>query len=131
MEICLLGTGGMIPLYNRFLACCYIEQNQKGILIDCGEGTQMAFQKTGYELGKLDIIFITHCHADHIMGLPGILLTLGNHLKKTPLYLVGPKGVKEIISHLLVVCKFLPYPIEYIEVEGTQKLSFEIGRAHV
>lgn len=125
MEICLLGTGGMLPLPQRFLASCYVEQEKNGILIDCGEGTQVAFQKTGYDLSKLNIILITHWHADHIMGLTGLLLTLGNHLKRTPLHIVGAKGIKEVVSHIAFICKFLPYDIEFIELEETKQIIFE------
>lgn len=117
----------MIPLPERFLASCYIETNDKAILIDCGEGTQISFRKTDYDLSKLEIILITHCHADHILGLPGILLTLGNYLKSNPLFIVGPQGIKNTVMDLMTVCKYIPYEIKFIELknESLQNIDFE------
>lgn len=66
VDVCLLGTGGMMPLKDRWLTSCYIEYNGKGILIDCGEGTQIAFTETEYRASKVEVILFTHFHADHI-----------------------------------------------------------------
>lgn len=131
MEVCLLGTSGMIPLYNRFLASCYIEHNQKGILIDCGEGTQVSFSKTNYNLSNLNILLITHCHADHVLGIPGLLLTLGNCLKKTPLYIIGPEGTKSVVLSLMTICKYLPYNIEFIEIPKNKVETVCIDNANI
>ena len=77
-EICLLGTGGMLPLKDRFLTSLYVEQNGKALLIDCGEGTQIALREKGWSFKPINTILLTHFHADHIAGLPGFLLTMGN-----------------------------------------------------
>ena len=90
LEVCLPGTGGMIPTENRWLTCCFIEYQGKALLIDCGEGTQIALKKARCKLSHLDMLLVTHFHADHIAGLPGLLLTLGNSGKTTPLTIVGP-----------------------------------------
>lgn len=82
LDVCLPGTSGMIPLPERWLSCCWLEYQGKALLIDCGEGTQIALKEAGCKISRLEILLITHFHADHIAGLPGFLLTLGNHGKK-------------------------------------------------
>lgn len=111
VDVCLAGTGGMMPLKNRWLTCCFMEYNGKGILIDCGEGTQVALNEADCKLSKLDVLLITHFHADHVSGLPGLLLSLGNYSKKTPLYIYGPKGLGRIVENLCCICGKLPYEL--------------------
>lgn len=117
IEVCLPGTGGMLPLPNRWLACCWIEQNGRAILIDCGEGTQIALRESGRKLSHLERILITHFHADHIAGLPGLLLTLGNSGKNTPLIIMGPPGLASVVSSLLVIAPELPFTLDLQEIE--------------
>ncbi len=121
LTVCLAGTGGMLPLENRWLTCCWIEDNGKAILIDCGEGTQIALKKAGCKLSHLEMLLFTHFHADHIAGLPGLLLTLGNHGKTTPLTICGPKGLREVVQALLVIAPVLPYPIELRELSDGEE----------
>ena len=123
LDVCLPGTGGMIPLPERWLSCCWIEYQGKALLVDCGEGTQIALKKAGCRLSRLDILLITHYHADHIAGLPGLLLTLGNNGKTSLLTLIGPKGLKSVVNALMIIAPALQYPVELIELgtgtEGT------------
>ncbi len=116
VDVCLAGTGGMMPLKNRWLTCCYMEYNGKSILIDCGEGTQIALSEADCKLSKLETLLITHFHADHISGLPGLLLSLGNYSKNTPLKIYGPKGITSIVNKLCCICGKLPYEIEITEL---------------
>ena len=89
--------------------------NYKGrkILIDCGEGTQVSMMMLSCGFKSLDIILITHIHGDHLIGLPGLLSTLGNYGKTEPLLIIGPEGIENVINNLRVVANYLPYEIEY------------------
>ena len=119
LEICLLGTGGMMPLPYRWLTSMMARYNGKSILIDCGEGTQIALKEKGWSPKPIDIICFTHFHADHISGLPGMLLTMGNAERTEPLLLIGPKGLEKVVAALRVIAPELPFPISYMEI--TQK----------
>lgn len=85
LDVCLLGTSGMKPLPNRFLTSLNVRYGGNALLIDCGEGTQVAMQKNGVGFKRINTICITHFHADHISGLPGILLAMANADRKQPL----------------------------------------------
>ncbi|MDW5300273.1 MAG: ribonuclease Z [Sedimentibacter sp.] len=125
IDVTLIGTGGMVPLPDRFLASCLIEYNGKSILIDCGEGTQISLRKGKLSMSKIDTILITHCHADHISGLPGLLLTIGNNGRTEPLNIIAPRGSAKIINSLLIVCGYLPYEVRISELHDTKPVEFE------
>lgn len=131
LDICLLGTGGMLPLPNRFLTAMLARHNGRKLLIDCGEGTQVTMKMLGWGYKTLDVICITHYHGDHVTGLPGLLLTVGNAGRTEPMTIIGPPGLKEIVEGLLVVAKDLsfdiilkelPYKAQTLEV-GDFKIS--------
>ncbi|RKM57800.1 ribonuclease Z [Butyrivibrio sp. CB08] len=125
IDVCLLGTGGMMPLPNRFLTSLYVRYNGKCILIDCGEATQIAMKKKGHSAKPIDVICFTHYHADHISGLPGMLLTMGNAERTEPLLLVGPKGLERVVNALRVIAPELPFEIQYKELADNE-VSFDI-----
>lgn len=125
LDVCLPGTSGMIPLPERWLSCCWLEYQGKALLIDCGEGTQIALKEADCKISHLEILLITHFHADHIAGLPGFLLTLGNHGKKTPLTIIGPKGLQTVVSSLMIIAPTLPYQVELIEIKNDDHGFFE------
>lgn len=116
-EVCLLGTGGMMPLPYRWLTSLIVRYNGTGILIDCGEGTQVALKEKGWSPKNIDVIIFTHFHADHISGLPGLFLTIGNAERKEPITIVGPSGVKKVVESLLVIAPQLPFEINYVEIK--------------
>lgn len=122
LEICLLGTGGMMPLPYRYLTAMMARYNGKSILIDCGEGTQIAMKAKGWSPNPIDVICFTHYHADHISGLPGMLLTMGNAERKDPLLLIGPKGLEKVVSALRVIAPELPFEIEYREITEKEQI---------
>lgn len=117
LDICLLGTAGMMPSPNRYLTSLMIRYNGSNILIDSGEGTQIALQKTGWSPNPIDVILITHFHADHISGLPGMLLSMANADRHKPVLLVGPKGLEHIVKSLLVIAKGLPFELRFHEID--------------
>ena len=116
LDICLLGTGGMMPLPYRRLTALMARYNGSSILIDCGEGTQVAIKEKGWSFKPIDVICFTHYHADHISGLPGLLLTMGNAERTEPLILIGPKGLERVVTSLRVIAPELPFAIQYIEI---------------
>ena len=95
LDVCLLGTGGMMPLPRRYLTSFLARYNGSSLMIDCGEGTQVAVKSKGWSFKPIDVICFTHYHADHISGLPGMLLTMGNAERTEPLTLIGPKGLEQ------------------------------------
>ncbi|MBQ6589598.1 MAG: ribonuclease Z [Butyrivibrio sp.] len=125
IDVCLLGTGGMMPLPNRFLTSLMVRYNGKCVLIDCGEATQIAMKKKGISSKPIDVICFTHFHADHVSGLPGMLLTMGNAERTEPLLIVGPKGVERIVNALRVIAPELPFEIKFKEITSEEE-TFEI-----
>ena len=126
LDVCLLGTGGMMPLPYRWLTALMMRYNGKSILIDCGEGTQIALREKGWSPKPIDIICFTHYHADHISGLPGMLLTMGNAERTEPLLLIGPKGLNRTVNALRTIAPELPFEISCMEItEPEQEFAFE------
>ena len=116
IDVCLLGTGGMMPLPYRYLTSMMARYNGKSILIDCGEGTQIAMKEKGWSPKPIDVICFTHYHADHISGLPGMLLTMGNAERTEPLLMIGPKGLERVVGALRVIAPELPFEIRFHEL---------------
>lgn len=115
-----------MPLPYRWLTSMMARYNGKSILIDCGEGTQIAMKEKGWSPKPIDIICFTHYHADHISGLPGMLLTMGNAERTEPLLLIGPKGLNRVVSALRVIAPELPFEIECRELsEAKESISFD------
>lgn len=115
LDVCLLGTGGMMPLPYRNLTSLMMRLNGSSLMVDCGEGTQVTLKEQGWSPKPIDTICFTHYHADHISGLPGLLLTMGNAERTEPLLLVGPKGLERVVGALRVIAPELPFPIKYHE----------------
>lgn len=126
LDVCLLGTGGMMPLPYRWLTSLMMRYNGQSILIDCGEGTQVAMKEKGWSPNPIDIICFTHYHADHISGLPGMLLTMGNAERTEPLLMIGPKGLQRVVNALRVIAPELPFEIRFLELEeAKQRIQFD------
>ena len=126
LDVCLLGTGGMMPLPYRWLTSLMMRYNGTSILIDCGEGTQIAMKEKGWSPKPIDIMCFTHYHADHISGLPGMLLTMGNAERTEPLLMIGPKGLQRTVNALRTIAPELPFEIKFLEItEMNQTFEFE------
>ncbi len=126
LDVCLLGTGGMMPLPYRRLTSLMTRYNGSNLLIDCGEGTQVAIKEKGWSFKPIDVVCFTHYHADHISGLPGLLLTMGNAERTEPLTMIGPKGLERVVNALRIIAPELPFPIEFIELTEPEQ-EIEIG----
>ena len=126
LDVCLLGTGGMMPLPYRWLTSLMVRYNGSSLLIDCGEGTQIAIKEKGWSFKPIDVICFTHYHGDHISGLPGLLLTMGNADRTEPLTLIGPKGLERVVNALRVIAPELPFPIKCIEIREPEE-TFEMN----
>ncbi len=130
LDVCLLGTGGMMPLPGRWLTALMTRFNGSSILIDCGEGTQVAIKQKGWSFHSIDLICFTHYHGDHISGLPGLLLSMGNADRREPVTLMGPKGLEKVVNALRVIAPELPFPLKFIELTEKEH-SFEMNGYHI
>ena len=126
LDVCLLGTGGMMPLPYRWLTALMVRYNGSSLWIDCGEGTQIAIKEKGWSFKPIDVICFTHFHGDHISGLPGLLLTMGNADRTEPLTLIGPKGLERVVNALRVIAPELPFAIKCIEITEPMQ-TFEMN----
>ncbi|NLJ40405.1 MAG: ribonuclease Z [Clostridiales bacterium] len=115
LNITLLGTGGGMPIPNKFLSSALLRYQSRKILIDCGEGTQVAMRVNNTGFKSLDIICLTHGHGDHIFGLPGLLSTMANSGRSTPVTIIGPLGIKDKLEGLISAIGFLTFEIEILE----------------
>lgn len=121
LDVCLLGTSGMMPLPGRWLTSMMTRLNGSSLLVDCGEGTQIAIKEKGWSFHDIDTICFTHYHADHISGLPGLLLSMGNADRTEPVTMIGPKGLEKVVSALRVIAPELPFSIHFIELTGQEE----------
>ena len=121
IDAVLLGTGGMLPLPNRWLSSLLIRVNLT--LFDCGEGTQIAWRQSGWGFRRLGTICISHTHADHIAGLPGLLHAVANAGRTEPVGIFGPAGTADVVSALRVIAPVLPYEIQVTELHGGDRFT--------
>lgn len=122
LDVCLLGTSGMMPLPGRWLTALMTRYNGSSLLIDCGEGTQVAIREKGWSFHSIDTICFTHYHGDHISGLPGLLLSMGNADRTEPVTLIGPKGLERVVNALRVIAPELPFSLNFIELASVEEM---------
>ena len=118
IDAVLLGTGGMLPLPDRWLASLVIRVNGHLTLFDCGEGTQIAWRESGWGFRRLGAVCISHTHADHIAGLPGLLHAVANAGRTEPISVIGPTGTADVVSALRTIAPVLPYEVLITELRG-------------
>lgn len=116
IDVALPGTGGMMPLPNRWLSCLAVRSGGRGLLFDCGEGTQIALKAINWGFRDVDAICVSHLHADHVSGLAGMLLMLGNSGRTEPLSIYGPPGLSAVVAGQRQIARYLPYAADVVEL---------------
>jgi ribonuclease Z len=133
IDVMLLGTGAMVPLPDRWLSSALLRTGQSLILLDCGEGTQIAMRERHWGFRKLTTICLSHLHADHCAGLPGLFHTVANAGKRTPLAIYGPPGTFDVVRGLRAIVPKLPYDMAVTEltdgatVEGPEGVRITVA----
>ncbi len=123
LDVCVLGCGGVVPKTDRHLSSAYLRYNGYGVLVDCGEGTQLAVKEAGFLLGRIGLILITHFHADHVTGLPGLLLSMGNEGRTELVTIAGPEGIEEVVRSLCIVAKEIPFALDFVPLHDFDSLE--------
>ena len=129
LEVALLGTGGMMPLPGRWLASAMIRADGRVVLIDCGEGTQIAIRQHGFGFHDIDAILLTHYHADHTGGLVGVLLAMALADRETPVVVAGPPGLRRLLEAVTVFAGRLPFEVTAVELQ--EGATFDVGPLRV
>ncbi|MCD6572290.1 MAG: ribonuclease Z [Thermoplasmata archaeon] len=126
LEIIFLGTGGSWPTVKRNVSAIAIKRGGEILLFDCGEGTQRQIQKSKLSYMQISKIFITHYHGDHFLGLPGLIQTMQLNDREKPLYIYGPRGLRNLISQILSLGYFTPtYEIVATELNDNCSIKFD------
>ncbi len=127
IDICLLGTCGMMPLPGRWLSCALVRNGSTLTLFDCGEGTQIPWKSLGWGFRQLGAICLSHMHADHVAGLPGIFFMVAHAGRTEPLDIYGPVGTGYVIEGLRRIAAELPFPIYIHEMKGGEHFELPGG----
>ena len=124
LDLIFLGTGGSVPSARRNTASVLVRRGGDRLLFDCGEGTQRQMMRsTG--LVQVTDIFITHLHADHYLGLPGLIKTWDMQDREEPLFIYGPAGLRDVFAGMSRIVGRVGYPIELDELEAGDRVSFD------
>lgn len=126
LDLCLLGTGGTMPMPERALTSLMVRHGGQNLLIDCGEGTQVQIRKRKWSMKAIEHILITHVHGDHIIGLPGLLLSMGKDGRREPLRVYGPTGLNSVVQGLMLAAPGLPFEVRVTELTQ-QEQTFSCG----
>lgn len=122
MEAYILGCGGMMPLPHRHLTSVLVTRDGEHVLFDCGEGTQVSLRSLNLSWKKISIILISHTHADHITGLPGLLMLSAQVARTEPLYIIGPPRVAEYVHYSRKVLEmYIDYKIIVQEIRNPEQ----------
>ena len=124
LDVVFLGTAASMPTAQRNPAALLVRRGSERLLFDCGEGTQRQLQRSSIGLPDLQEIFLTHYHADHFLGLPGMLKTFALRGRdETLLTVYGPQGLRELFSRLRPFVGRLPYPLSLVELEPGERME--------
>jgi ribonuclease Z len=127
IDVCLLGIGGMMPLPDRPLSACLVRSGGESILWDCGEGTQVNWRLSGWPFRPTGTILLSHLHADHVAGLPGILFQISHAGRREPVTIYGPGRTYEIVMHLFSIVGRTPFDLHVVELEGGESIPLAGG----
>ena len=116
LDLVFFGTSGSVPTANRAPTALLVRRGGERLLFDCGEGTQRQLLRSAVGLVELREVFVSHFHADHYLGLPGMLKTFALRGREAPLTIYGPRGLQDLFSALRRVFGKLPYPLELVEL---------------
>jgi ribonuclease Z len=125
LDLVFLGTAASAPTAARGTAATLVRRGGDRLLVDCGEGTQRQLLRSDVGLVDLEHVFLTHLHADHVLGLPGMLKTFGLRGRELPVTVYGPRGTRTLLGALGVVVGRVAYPLEIVELGPGES----IGRA--
>jgi ribonuclease Z len=123
LDVVFLGTSGSTPTAKRALAATLVRRGGERLLFDCAEGTQRQLLRCDVGLVDLEEIFFTHFHADHYLGLPGMLKTYALRGRELPLTMYGPRGLRQLLTTLRRIFGRLTYPVETVELEPGTRLQ--------
>jgi ribonuclease Z len=123
IDLCFLGTCGMMPLPGRWLSCVLLRCGATLTLFDCGEGTQIPWKSLGWGFRQLGAICLTHMHADHVAGLPGVLFMVAHAGRTEPLHIYGPVGTAYVVEGLRRIAADLPFPVHIHELPGGESFA--------
>jgi len=124
LDVVFLGTAASMPTAHRSPAALLVRRGSERLLFDCGEGTQRQLQRSAIGLPDLQEIFLTHYHADHFLGLPGMLKTFALRGRdETPLTVYGPQGLGELFRRLQPFVGRLPYPLSLVPLEPGERIE--------
>jgi ribonuclease Z len=119
MEVFVLGTGGMMPLPGRSLTSILLRREGELLLFDCGEGTQVSLRRLNLRWKKISVVFVSHTHADHVTGIPGIMMLSSQVEREEPLYVIGPPRIREYVeASRRILDMYINYEIIVQEVWG-------------
>jgi len=116
LDVVILGTAGSVPTPGRALSSALIRRGGERFLLDCGEGTQRQMMRGG-GLADIDIVLLTHLHADHVLGLPGMLKTFALRERSVPLTIAGPAGTDSFFRQISPLIGRLPYTLDIVDVD--------------
>lgn len=127
IDLLLLGTGGMMPMPNRWLSALLVRCRGEITLFDCGEGTQIPWRTTGWGFRSISAICLSHWHADHVAGLPGLLHTIANAGRTEPLAIFGPIHTTTVVAGLRVIAPQLPYEVIVRDLRPGERFALPGG----
>jgi ribonuclease Z len=127
IDLLLLGNGAMMPLPDRWLSCLLVRCRGELTLFDCGEGTQIPWRRFGWGFRRLGAICLSHWHADHVAGLPGLLHSLANAGRTEPVAIYGPVETERVVRGLRVIAPALPFDTVVHELAGGETIALPGG----